>query len=192
MEQLTLFPKDFLASLTVLPGSEKAKKMTVTSGQKCLGSSMKLDPLGLLVRTLLISSIWSSTERFLTWKVSVTRGNRLLYRLVPSMPNTEENEPLSWPTPTVADTYTDKLKSTQQKPGSMHSVNLSQAVQMYPTPVTRDYRGARTPEKLKEKGRYPTNSLPDFVRSQGENGQLNPEWVEWLMGFPIGWTELNL
>lgn len=22
-------------------------------------------------------------------------------------------------------------------------------------------------------------------------GRLNPEWVEWLMGFPIGWTELN-
>jgi hypothetical protein len=26
--------------------------------------------------------------------------------------------------------------------------------------------------------------------SQGNGGQLNPEWVEWLMGFPIGWTEL--
>lgn len=25
----------------------------------------------------------------------------------------------------------------------------------------------------------------------GGAGQLNPEWVEWLMGFPIGWTGLN-
>lgn len=23
------------------------------------------------------------------------------------------------------------------------------------------------------------------------SGQLNPEWVEWLMGWPIGWTELG-
>ena len=23
------------------------------------------------------------------------------------------------------------------------------------------------------------------------NGQLNPEWVEWLMGFPAGWSELE-
>ena len=23
-------------------------------------------------------------------------------------------------------------------------------------------------------------------------GQLNPEWVEWLMGFPLGWTDLNV
>ena len=22
-------------------------------------------------------------------------------------------------------------------------------------------------------------------------GQLNPTWVEWLMGFPIGWTDLE-
>jgi len=34
------------------------------------------------------------------------------------------------PTPTVSDTYTDNLKSTQQKPGSMHSVTLPQAVRM--------------------------------------------------------------
>jgi hypothetical protein len=22
-------------------------------------------------------------------------------------------------------------------------------------------------------------------------GQLNPNWVEWLMGWPIGWTDLK-
>lgn len=32
------------------------------------------------------------------------------------------------PTPTVSDTFTGNLKSTQQKPGSMHSVTLPQAV----------------------------------------------------------------
>jgi DNA (cytosine-5)-methyltransferase 1 len=32
-----------------------------------------------------------------------------------------------FPTPTVSDTYTDNLASTQQKPGSMHSVTLAQA-----------------------------------------------------------------
>jgi len=34
------------------------------------------------------------------------------------------------PTPTVSDTYTDNLKSTQQKEGSMHSVTLPQAVRL--------------------------------------------------------------
>ena len=34
------------------------------------------------------------------------------------------------PTPTVSDTFTDNLKSSQQKDGSMHSVTLPQAVRM--------------------------------------------------------------
>jgi len=34
------------------------------------------------------------------------------------------------PTPTVSDTFTGNLKSTQQKEGSMHSVTLPQAVRM--------------------------------------------------------------
>jgi hypothetical protein len=34
------------------------------------------------------------------------------------------------PTPTVSDTFTDNLASTQQKEGSMHSVTLPQAVRM--------------------------------------------------------------
>jgi hypothetical protein len=37
------------------------------------------------------------------------------------------------PTPTVSDTYTGNLKSTQQKEGSMHSVTLPQAVGMVTT-----------------------------------------------------------
>jgi len=35
-----------------------------------------------------------------------------------------------FPTPTVSDTFTGNLSSTQQKPGSMHSVTLPQAVRM--------------------------------------------------------------
>jgi hypothetical protein len=37
------------------------------------------------------------------------------------------------PTPTVSDTFTDNLASTQQKEGSMHSVTLPQAVRMLQT-----------------------------------------------------------
>jgi len=27
------------------------------------------------------------------------------------------------------------------------------------------------------------------LSNTGEKGSLNPEYVEWMMGFPIGWTE---
>jgi hypothetical protein len=40
----------------------------------------------------------------------------------------ERERTVMLPTPTVSDTFTDNLGSTQQKPGSMHSVTLPQAV----------------------------------------------------------------
>lgn len=42
------------------------------------------------------------------------------------------------PTPTVSDTFTGNLKSTQQKPGSMHSVTLPQAVRMVEVELKED------------------------------------------------------
>jgi hypothetical protein len=29
------------------------------------------------------------------------------------------------------------------------------------------------------------------VEPSAIGGKLNPTWVEWLMGFPIGWTDLK-
>jgi hypothetical protein len=31
---------------------------------------------------------------------------------------------------------------------------------------------------------------PYFADRKGKSGYRNPTWVEWLMGFPIGWTDL--
>jgi len=42
----------------------------------------------------------------------------------------ERERTVKFPTPTVSDTFTDNLASTQQKEGSMHSVTLPQAVKM--------------------------------------------------------------
>jgi hypothetical protein len=53
------------------------------------------------------------------------------------------------PTPTVSDQYTANLSSTQQKPGSMHSVTLAQVFHkpdLFPTPNTMDHLDARTGE----------------------------------------------
>ena len=184
-EQLMLYQEGSPASRSVLPGSEEARRMTVTSGRKCSVLLKSCGPVGLLVKMLLASSVWHSTRCFLNWKLKTTPQERLLFQLAPSTPHTGEIELQSWPTPTAADVYTGKMKSTQQKPGSRHSLNLSDAVKMFPTPTARDYKGGCKPETLAAKGRTKTNSLCDFVE-----GQLNPDWVEWLMGYPIGHTSL--
>lgn len=85
----------------------------------------------------------------------------------------------NWPTPTVADTFTGNLKSSQQKPGSMHSVNLSQCVN-WPTPHANCSTGAG---KHGEGG----ENLQTAV-----GASLNPDWVEILMGFAIGFTDVDV
>ena len=55
------------------------------------------------------------------------------------------------PTPTVSDQYTGNLASTQQKPGSMHSVTLAQVFHkpdLFPTPNTMEHREVKTPEQI--------------------------------------------
>ena len=95
----------------------------------------------------------------------------------------------AWPTPTCADAFTDKLKSSQQKQGSMHSVNLSQAVRLWPTPTSQDAKNSTLP--ISQRNR---DSIPGALIRDGEQpgGQLNPDWVAWLMGWPIGWQSSKL
>jgi hypothetical protein len=37
------------------------------------------------------------------------------------------------------------------------------------------------------------NTTIEEARSMGagNGGKLNPDWVEWLMGWPLGWTDLK-
>ncbi len=73
----------------------------------------------------------------------------------------------------------------------MHSVNLCQAVKMFPTPTSRDHKDGSA-EACKN---VPDNGLLGRVihQNSGEiTGSLNPVFVEWLMGVPKGWTDLNV
>jgi hypothetical protein len=54
---------------------------------------------------------------------------------------------------------------------------------MLPTPCARDYRSGKGKTQA-ERGRTAGPSL-----SEWSGGSLNPTWVEWLMGWPLGWTD---
>ena len=124
------------------------------------------------------------------------------------------------PTPTTADVYTGNMESSQQSDGSMHSVNLPDYVEMFPTPSTMDHieRKGMRPSRAatNRKTGYlsemignllptPTSvsSGPDYARREREGsggddlvtvmgGSLNPDWVEQhLMSLPEGWTRLE-
>lgn len=59
-------------------------------------------------------------------------------------------------------------------------MGLASAVKLWPTPCADD-TGAR-------KKKYAQGGTP---LSLAVRGQLNPDWVEWLMGWPIGHTALS-
>ena len=99
--QSTLFPADSPVSRSRLPGSEEARRTTVTSGRRCSESYTNSGPLGCLVRTCLESSIWHSTRCYLTWRRQATKGRRSLFRLAASMPRTDETGCVFWPTPST-------------------------------------------------------------------------------------------
>jgi hypothetical protein len=94
---------------------------------------------------------------------------------------------------------------------------LADAAKMWPTPAQRDYKGANSQEHL-DKARGHHDQLPNFAkmmatpqsrdyrtgqaerfdnpdRSRNLNdqmgGKLSAIFVEWLMGWPQGWTDLK-
>ncbi len=103
----------------------------------------------------------------------------------------------NWPTPTVQDSN----KATK-KWRTDHQNNLTSAVfnpdKAFPTPTSRDYKGGYTTESLirKDGKSRAMDALPNAVLDgkgvETTKGlQLNPEWVEWLMGWPLNWTSLE-
>ena len=99
-----------------------------------------------------------------------------------------------WRTPSADQGGTPKalLEGKTTRPsGHKIQIRLQDQVRMCPTPTARDYKGGRKKATLEESGRGATNSLNDFLTMQEEHGSLNPTWVEWLMGFPIGHTDLK-
>jgi len=85
-----------------------------------------------------------------------------------------EKDCLLWPTPTVCGNYNRKGASKTSGDG------LATAVRLWSTPLASD-TGHR-----KKKFAQGGTALSCQV-----SGKLNPTWVEWLMGFPLGWTDLD-
>jgi hypothetical protein len=61
-----------------------------------------------------------------------------------------------------------------------------------PTPTAGDAKSARNAtagRRDPDSKHHAGTTLSDVAYQAG--GSLNPTWVEWLMGFPLGWTDLE-
>jgi DNA (cytosine-5)-methyltransferase 1 len=86
-----------------------------------------------------------------------------------------------WPTPKGS-------AANYGRPRHNDRGDLQAAVTNWPTPTARlgDQRG---PQAKRYFDPARSNDLDDAVAAMGTPGQLNPTWVEWLMGYPLGWTD---
>ena len=82
--------------------------------------------------------------------------------------------PAKWPTPTV-----DDSSNVSRQSGAFQSLTRS-VREMLPRPTVQDASNNGGPSQM-ERNTPPLNAVA--------GGALNPTWVEWLMGWPLGWTD---
>ena len=167
-------------------------------------------PLGCLWRMLPGLSVWGSTRRYLTWSVRDTLFGHMYIRLAASAHGMSAQELLSsrlmFPTPLASDNNTARDAASldvflsdngifrkRNRNGAIWSLSLSAAV-FYLTPVASDgFRSTLKPSAFDPAKKDGNLSAQIISQEQpvSETAALNPDWVEWLMGFPKGWTDVS-
>jgi len=93
-----------------------------------------------------------------------------------------------WPTPRASSAMNDSTLSVENRLKKRgYEAKLEQAVRFWPTPTATDGKGSGQNETMRDRLDYAVEK----PKGKRISGSLNPTWVEWLMGFPDGWTDLK-
>lgn len=184
---LTWWQADFLARTYRSP--ETGPDWTAKGqgyGQKWQGSFGKYDPVTHSLKTAQLSLLEDSTGCCATLPRWGSMRDGVLYQQPIPAPLTSASDSGYWPTLTVCGNY--------NRPGASATsgMGLATAVKMWPTATA--YKGwspnhnrASTDDRLD----YSVERLTFQPGQPTPPMRLNPEWVEWLMGWPIGHTALK-
>jgi hypothetical protein len=206
---LTSYLAAFPARTSALPAkAQESPESAAECGDTWRGSLARLDPDTSSWKTVQHSLLEDSESSSVTWPRSGMTANGQCWELPMSARPIKETgsglwqtpvaddavnrvngkinsrgEPklsaqvLRWPTPTVCGNYNRKGASPSSGDG------LATAVQRWPTPSTIGING----------GSHSRQAALKLGATSAElnGGSLNPTWVEWLMGWPLGWTDLK-
>lgn len=104
------------------------------------------------------------------------------------------NERGLWPTPKSSPSGPDYTRIDREESGG-DDLATAVAKTMLPTPRATDGDARNRGDLIAHVKERPNSHCP-APREEGRGdeqrkGPLNPGWVEWLMGFPSGWTDLD-
>jgi hypothetical protein len=198
--------RDSLARILALPESKQglAKKRAVASTVKSSASLAVLmkseegkgsQKQSYSLRTLQQSFLTDSEPSSLTLPRSGMTVNGYVYELPTVGSRITETDGGYWPTPNALPATNDlNLQCSGDRRTKPNKLGWAVAVNLYPTPCSRDYRSSMSMETVRRREQESSRgvNLSEFMqRMDGNNGKLNPSWVEWLMGWPIAWTGLK-
>jgi len=98
-----------------------------------------------------------------------------------------------FPTPCARDYRSPNLKPFSERGGGRKGEQLVNFIAHFPTPRagSKSGGGAGLDGGSGARKAMVDRFGEEEAKALGSGGQLNPPWVEWLMGWPIGWTGLK-
>ena len=179
------------ASPSLSPGNASRRRTLVGSGPRSTVSFARYDPVTCSWRTSQ-GSLLPEWETFSgTWPVSGMTRSGTAYRQPSSVPPIYADESsLLLPTPSAAEYGSNQSSS----PGAVVRPSLSTMARRVSWPTPRAQNGEPRNHKVWRRPDGQPQNLENAVAVRDPSaigGPLNPTWVEWLMGFPLGWTDLE-
>ena len=165
------------ARTSALPAKAQAlTEPAAECGDIWRGSLARFDPDTFSWKTAQPSLLEDLGESLVTWPRSGMTAAGQCWELPMLGRRTRGTDFGLWPTITVCGNYNRKGASATSGDG------LATAVQKWPTPTAHNAKETNAPSEA-------LRNEPTLASRVG--GQLNPTWVEWLMGWPLGWTDLK-
>ena len=177
---LMSFLEAFPARISVV--QEQAQGLTereVGSGKRWQGSFAKYDQDTSLWRTHQCSLLGDFTEFSETWPKWGSMQNGVCWERTMLVPTISEKEFGLWPTPVSVGL--DGGSGSRKMIKRLTQAALQDQTK-WPTPTVQDAKNNGGPSQHR-RNNTPLNAMV--------GGKLNPTWVAWLMGWPLGWTDLN-
>ena len=191
--ELTLLLADIPVNRLAQRESDLERMTPDISGPSSESICEQFDLLDVSLKTSRDTSASAFKKSSKTWKALVILRRGEYSARLKSERLTRENESTFLPTPSATQYGSNQGGAAGRTGKVRHSLESMAKHDLWPTPTAAQGGGDRTGARkgtgslnYTVRKAHSQKTFPDTAR-----GSLNPDWVEWLMGVPTGWTDLG-